>query len=400
MDGNRKGVHSLTVSLFIFAILLLYVYGGYLFLLKFFYLLKISSPSKTWTNFKKDELPFVSIYFSAYNEEETVENRLMNLMAQDYPSQKIEIIVLSDGSSDKTVEIVQNIASENADYDIRVVEYLDNKGQARAQNEVAKLSKHDILVSTDADSEFDSLLLRNIVQPFSDPSVGVVGAVVIYQSSGSAIGDSYSKYRNIEFQIRKYESFLGIGVKTDGPCLAYRKTFWKEINEWEDVDQVICLFAQQNGYRTIQADNAICYDTANKSHRQEIKQRSRMTRKALFSTFGRWGLKDAVKFPYFTFALFSHKIIRFFSPIFLLGLIVSFFGSCLGVRLITGVFLFITALALTIGISLFWLKRPDLSEKFVKIIYSFFVANLGFLLGLIQWGGRDRSGKYKPTRLY
>lgn len=378
---------------------LVYIYGGFSWLLKTIYIWNVwfKNIKRTVDNHPTMAyFPSVSVYFSAYNEESNIRKRLENLISLSYPSEKMEIIILSDGSNDHTVELAKKFASENPNRDIKVIEYLDNQGQARAQNEVVLLSKYDILVSTDAETFFPKDLLEKLLAPFTDPLVGVVGAVVNYQSESSGIGDSYTKYRNMEFQMRKYESLLGVGVKTDGPCLAYRKSFWEDIQPWEDVDQVISLFARKNGYITVQADNAVCYDRANKTPRQEIKQRSRMTKKALLSTFGRWKLNDIVQYPTFSFVLFSHKIVRFFSPFFLLLLILSSIGWLYSTSLLFHLpFLIFSAICM---LSIFVFRKTMYINKMLKSLYSFFLANLGFLIGCVQWLKGDRLGNYRPTR--
>ena len=189
-----------------------------------------------------------------------------------------------------------------------------------------------------------------------------------------------------------------MGVRTDGPCVAYRKAFWEDINEWEDVDQIITLFAKKKGFLTVQANNAVCYDKANETSQQEMRQRSRMTRKAMLSTFGRWQVKEWFRYPIFTFALFSHKIVRFLSPVFL----IIFFLALLGIICIHGLViesLMICSLIIaTIVVGKAF--KISLFADIYNTSYSFIFANIAFLLGLIQWARGMQSGKYKPTRMH
>ena len=191
--------------------MLLYVYGGYLFLLKM--VSKLNHQNKSRFSEKQGVLlncvPEVTIFFSAYNEESNVRSRLKNLVELDYPAEKTEIVMLSDGSTDRTVEIGEQFKGEHPRNNIRIIDFKENAGQARGQNEIAKISKYDILLSTDAETRFPFNLLKEIMQPFCKENVGVVSGVVIYESAGTSIGDSYSKYRTMERDLRNYETSLG-----------------------------------------------------------------------------------------------------------------------------------------------------------------------------------------------
>lgn len=381
-------------------LMLFYIYGGYLFLLNGLYTISRKCLRNFIRSYHEHDvspiLPNVSIYFSAYNEEETVEKRFENLLSLDYPPEKIELIMLSDGSTDNTVERGYEIKGRNPERKIIVIDFPENEGQARSQNEVITLASHDILLSTDAETDFPPDLLKNIVKPFADPRVGVVGGVVVYRSTGTSIGESYSRYRDTEREMRRLESLLNIGVKTDGPCVAYRKNLWQPIEEWEDVDQVISLFAKKKGYFTVQAEKAVCYDRANRTKEQEIRQRSRMTRKAFLSTFGRWKLRDCFRYPAFTVALLSHKIVRFFSPLFVILMI----GSALGISLYYKIFgaLLFSLIILAVMMAIGRLLGMKVIKKALGLLYAFLFCNIGFSLGILGWIRGMKQGKYVPTR--
>lgn len=382
-------------------IFLLYIYGGYFLLLKLIAFLfvrreKTAAASPPSLGDERQLLP-VTIFVSAHNEEEKIQERLENLLQLEYPKEKLEIIVVSDGSTDNTVRIARDFIAGNADRNIRIIEFKENRGRSAIQNKVASIAKNEILISTDAETSFTPGILKELMPHFSDSTIGVVGAKVIYLSQNSSIGEFIGLYRDLESAIRNLENKLGLGFQTDGPCVAYRKNLWEPIFPYEDVDQVISLIARKKGYRTVQADQAIAFDRANETTHQEIKSRARMTRKGLFSKLGRWGLKDVLRYPGFSFALFSHKILRYFSPLFVLLFLVS--GTVLAFQSGHGVELLLLLFSVTLLLGMVRnSKKISCLSSLAGMITSFFCANAGFGLGILQWMMGNRVGKYEPTR--
>ena len=375
---------------------LIYIYGGYCFFLKLLVVLKGKSPGDHLVHYENDFTPGITIYFPALNEEKNVRSRIVNIIDQDYPTEKLEIIAISDGSTDKTVERVNSAIKEFPDVSIRLIEFEKNLGRATAQNTVAREAKHDILISTDAETVFGENLLRELVKPFQNPEIGAVGAVTRFLSEGAILGESYKIYRNMEYEIRGLEAALGVGVKTDGACTAYLRSVWEPISDYEDVDHVISIFSRKKNRKVVLALKANCLDRPNTRRKQEIKARARMTRKTLLSTFARWKLKDILKHPAFSFALFSHRIVRVFSPLFLLLLFLSLVSFSIRIDLF-GTFL-VLFLAGSAVLLINQLKKIPIIHAPLAHITHFFYANTGFALGILGWILGNREGRYKPAR--
>ncbi len=386
--------------LFMNLFLLVYLYGGYYYLLRAFCLLRrlLSAGKSASQEPAASELPGVSVFIAAYNEEDVIEKRLANILEQDYPPAKMEIVVVSDGSTDSTNARVQDFAHRHPEVPLHFIAFPHNQGKAMAQNAGIAKASREIIVNTDADNLFAPGCLKALVQPFADPRVGVVGGIIVYRQDPSAIAQSLHLYRSMEHNIRACEAELGIMVKTDGPCTAFRREIWEPINDFEDVDSVITLLARRRGLLTVQADEAICYDSPNRTWRQEFKQRSRMTRKNLFAIFNRWQPQYWRAFPGFTFALFSHKILRYFSPFFLLGAGLSFVVLCwrqgvLPLVVLGGGLTFLGIWALA-----WYLGRTQSISTWLGRLGSFLLANLGFAWGVLGWLAGNRQGRFSPTR--
>jgi cellulose synthase/poly-beta-1,6-N-acetylglucosamine synthase-like glycosyltransferase len=190
---------------------------------------------------------------------------------------------------------------------------------------------------------------------------------------------------------------LGVMAKVDGPCVAYRKSLWSPISEFEDIDQIVALEATKKGYRAVMVPDAVCTDSANASVQQELRARRRMTRKAVLSTNKRWRPGDVVRHPFFSFALYSHKFVRFLSPVFFLAFLVCLLILALD-RGLLPLGLILLALA---GLLVYLNERvfgiTALKEARGRLL-SFLVANLGFAYGLVDWLRGVKKGRYVPTR--
>lgn len=401
VDALRLGAGVvLTLSL----VFLLYIYGGYLWVLRSLVWLRKGAATSvsdqlrsTASGLDDTTLPGVTVYFSALNEEENVKQRIENLLAQDYPPDRLEIIVVSDGSRDRTAEFVRESIEEHGTCDIKLIEFEQNRGRAAAQNRVAKVATHEILIATDAETEFTPGLLRSVAAPFENPKVGVVGVRMVYRTAVSEIADSIVVYRSVEWTIRLLETELSVMCKTDGPCTAYRRSVWEDIEDFEDVDQVVVLFARKQGKHAVHLNDVYCIDSPNTEWRQEFRARSRMTRKGLLAIMNRWRFSDILADPSFSMALYSHKVVRYCSPLLLLCLFASTGVLALSSATIAGALatsLGVMVVLLGVGALLF----PSRTAWALGRGKSFMLANAGFLWGIVGWITGNRAGTYKPTR--
>lgn len=369
---------------------LVYVYGGYAAVLKVLARLRGLSDQaeRVWPVAK--ELPTMTIYIGAKDEADIIEDRLRNVIDTKYPIERLEVIVIADGCVDDTAAIAQSFADRRPELRFRLVENAESHGKWFAQNLAAAEGWGDILVSTDAETVFEPDTLTELAAPFADPSVGVVGGKVIYLSEGDTINESYGAYRDVEHVIRTYEMANGFLMKSDGPCVAYRREIWQPIEPFEDVDHVVCYFARFAGLESIYAPNAIAYDRANETLRQDIKQRSRMTRKFFLTQWRRWSLRRWLTDPGFSWAIYSHRTARLLSPVWLGLTVLS--SLALLARLGLGVLVAGVAAGL-VGAGL-----VAAAPRLRSFALSFLAAQTGFAKGLLQLLSGDRTGRYTPTR--
>lgn len=327
----------------------------------------------------------ITVYFSALNEEGKVYQRLENVFAISCPCD-IEAIVVSDGSDDDTVEEIKRFQNDHQHLNVRCVELSQNCGQANAQNLVAKIADNEILISTDAETVFNNNFYDRILQRFTE-NVGVVSGNIDFGSSSRSRGLVFKIYFRFEAWLRKWEAQVGYGVKVSGPCVAYRRSLWvNDIEAFEDVDQMLPILASAQGYVTKQADDAWVVDLCNEGFAKDLKARSRMTRKALLTTFKYLSMGNFIKQPVFWLCLLSHKIMRFFTPVLVaVSLPISLYYFIQFVPMYW-VLVILAAFSMT---ALIPFSR--------NIIVMFFAGMLGHVLGIWGWLRGNRSGTYTPT---
>jgi cellulose synthase/poly-beta-1,6-N-acetylglucosamine synthase-like glycosyltransferase len=231
-------------------------------------------------NLKFKKYPLVSVLVPAYNEEICIEKTLSSCIYQTYPN--MEIIVINDGSTDKTKIIVDNFKKKHLNYLIRKNINLKiinqkNQGKAKALNKGKKQAKGDFLVTIDADSYLNSHAIEKIIGYFYSKKIGAVAGNIIVISKHNILG----YLQKIDYElgvhfIRNSQSSLGNVIITPGAFSAYRTSAIKKFEEGtltEDFDTSMRIL--ERGYRIIMASDAICYTQVPLSISDLIKQRIR-----------------------------------------------------------------------------------------------------------------------------
>jgi cellulose synthase/poly-beta-1,6-N-acetylglucosamine synthase-like glycosyltransferase len=212
--------------------------------------------------------PTVSVVVVVHNEAARISDRLENLLALDYPRERLEILLGSDGSTDATVERAQACAAAG----IRVVALEPRRGKAAVLNHLVPRARGEIVVLADARQTFDSEAVRELVAPFGDPRVGAVSGVLILRrdEGGSAVGEGVGFYRRYETSIRRSESLVDSTVGATGAIYAIRRSLFEPIPDDTILDDVLIpMRIVRHGYRTILAPGARAYDRPAASAREE-----------------------------------------------------------------------------------------------------------------------------------
>jgi cellulose synthase/poly-beta-1,6-N-acetylglucosamine synthase-like glycosyltransferase len=339
-----------------------------------------------------DSVPRVSILIPAFNEEKRIKKRIENLLASDYPGDKMEIIIASDGSSDRTVEFAEAYADDG----VIVLEFKSNRGRASVQNDGVREAGGEIVIFTDAETVFEKDFIKCIKRRFEDPAVGCAVGNLVYDTRNSAISSSEGIYFRYEKMIRQLESDLGILATATGACMAVRRELWRDLTPIDDSDFTTPLDVILQGRRVVYAPDAVAYDVPASTVRGELRSRIRQTSKNLIGTLKRWGVKGWFRHPIVSWGLFSHKILRWLTPFFMLTAFISNLflldeGSLYRAAFTVQAAFYALALAGLLG---------ELVKKRVPIgspVFSFCVANIGMGLGVIKGLAGRAPAAYETT---
>ena len=307
--------------------IILYTYVGYP-IMQFFLSKCFPVPTTKMT-----VQPFVSVVIAARNEEKTIENRIQNILTQDYPEERLELIIVSDGSNDLTNAIVaQQVEGnrQNSSRDkppIKFLSYSPAQGKPNALNKGVAEASGEIIVFTDCRQRFAPDAVQQLVDNFKDENVGAVsGELIFKETTGSDIQGEISAYWNFEKWLRKLESITGSVPGATGAIYAIRKKLFIPIPEETLLDDVLIpMNIILQGYRVIFDSQALAFDTASKNIAQEKRRKIRTLAGNLQLLILRPALLNPLKNKIFLQFL-SHKIFRLLVPYCaILLVVISFF---------------------------------------------------------------------------
>lgn len=268
------------------------------------------------------EPPRVSIIVAAYNEERHMQAKLQSLIQTDYPRERRQIIIASDGSSDGTVALAQQFADAHPEENIRVLD-LPRGGKAQALNSAVAEAEGEILVFSDADTQWRPDTLAELVAPFADLRVGAVAGHVTIPDEGQALALGDRAYRAYESWLRRLESRTGCMASADGGLQALRRELFQPVPGDVTDDFFLTTCASVAGRRIVFAERACVVDTGVESAGNQFRRRHRITTQGLQSLVQRRELLDPRRHGLFAIGLLTHKLIRRLVPILLIPLLLA-----------------------------------------------------------------------------
>lgn len=366
----------MTVLFWLSLALLVYIYLGYPLCV---WLLARLRPRPPWPPAGGTQ-PSVSVLIAAFNEARHIESTVRNKLSQDYPPEKLEVIVVSDQSTDGTDEIVRSID----DARVRLVRQEPRAGKTSGLNRIAPLARGEILVFSDANSHYAPETVAELIKPFADPAVGYVTGRMLYRApDGSAAGEGCSTYMRYENQLRAWETRLGSIVGVDGGVDAMRRQLWQPMRADQLPDFVAPLQVREHGYRVVYQPAARLYEDALAETADEFRMRVRVSLRAWWALKDKAALLNPLRFGVFAWQLWSHKVLRYLAPLFQLGALASNLalaprgGVWLGLLGLQGVFY-------GVALAAHRLRRRRLPGP-VNAVYYLCVLNLASAVALVQF---------------
>ena len=297
--------------------LIAYAYAGYPALLW------LRQRHRSWPVAEGVYEPTVSILIAARNEASVLPRKLANLAALDYPPAKLEVVIVSDGSTDGT----QAILNESHGIRLRSMLLESTSGKPTALNAAKSIATGDILVFMDARQRISMDAVRRLVRNFADPEVGCVSGELIITENGNASTAGVGLYWRIEKRIRQMESAVGSVVGATGAIYAVRRELVPEIPQSMLVDDVyIPMNVVRSGKRVIFEPEALAWDAPAASLRKEFRRKVRtLTGNYQLIRLAPWLLTRQNPL---LFELVSHKLLRLAVPFAMIcALLSSLFGA-------------------------------------------------------------------------
>ena len=263
--------------------------------------------------------PRVSMLLSVYNEEKVIQEKIENFLKLDYPGDKIELIVVSDGCTDRTEAITDSFDPAR----VRLFIQERRGGKTLALNRAADEARGEILVFTDANSMFNRQAIKKLVRHFSDHDVGLVSGRSVYFEPETGNEQSGGLYRRYEDFIKEQESATLSIVGADGAIYAMRKNLYEPLPP-EHINDLIHPFRVViKGYRAIHEPEAVCTEMTEEDLKGELNRQTRiMAQSWLIVVSQVTNLLKARCYAYL-WAVLSHKVLRWLTLPLMLVLLAS-----------------------------------------------------------------------------
>lgn len=334
----------------------------------------------------------ISVVVPCYNEEGVIRQRIENLLALDYPREKLEIIIASDGSTDGT----SAVAREYDRYGVVVLD-LARGGRALAHNAAVAKAQGDIVIFTDADTQFDPGFARAVVDHFlRDERIGCVAACLRWKVNHAPLSRFTGLYWKLEQDIRELESRIGILANAPGPAMAIRRILWKPMTDsLDDCDSISPLDAILEGYRVVFAEDAVAYEVPFSTAKSSFRAKVRGVSKSVIMITRRWGLRNVIRHPLYSWRMLSHHFLRWLAPYFVLA---SFISSLFLLRQGT-IYQVIFVAEMLMGLMIlagYLASRFNRHVLVASHLFSFTIVNAGFALGVLKGLARTARGEYEP----
>jgi cellulose synthase/poly-beta-1,6-N-acetylglucosamine synthase-like glycosyltransferase len=365
------------ISLF----LILYTYLGYFFVILVLGQLRNLKVAKS-NDF--DSLPSVTLMIAAYNEEKNIHEKILNSLKLDYPKELLEILVVSDASSDDTDIITKSFADQG----VKLIRIEGRLGKTEARNQAIKLVKSDITLFSDATTDYNSNVIKSLVSNFNDPKVGMaIGHLKYSNSSNTQMGVGQKLYWEYETLIKQAQTKFGTLTGSIGCITAFRTKHYTALpsNIIEDFTEPLMFI--QKGLRVVFEKDAVCYEDATDKSSNEWSMRVRVIRGGITGLIYAKSVLNPFKNPAASFQLISHKVLRWLVPIFGIILLISSSISVVCNDSTSDLIKIIFGLQLifyTTSLVSFILEKLKIQNELLAIPLYFAVVNLASLVAIFK----------------
>lgn len=338
--------------------------------------------------------PTVTVIITAYNEEKDIRAKLENTLQIDYPKEKLDILVASDGSTDRTDEIVKEFSSKG----VKLFRQEGRVGKTTTQNNAVAQATGEIILFSDATTMYQPNVLTEILPGFADESVGCVAGKLIYVDAGeTSIGKGAKSYWNYETFLKEAESRACSLIGASGCLYAIRRKAYQPMYAEACSDFLIATVMFEQGLRTIYEPNAICIEETNNQSNKEMRMRVRIISQTITDLWRNRNMMNPFRSGFYAIELLSHKFLRYCVPIFLVAIFVS--NAVLASYSLIFEIFFILQVSFYVMAFLAWLfERNGVKLGILAIPLYFTLANLASLIGFYKFLTGERYARWEPIR--
>ncbi len=337
------------------------------------------------------ELPRLSVLIAAYNEEAVLEDRIRNALALDYPADRFEVVVASDGSSDDTAAIVRRFQKRG----VRLLDYHPRRGKSSVLNRAFREVRGDIVMLSDANTHTDPDAALRLARWFQDPDVGVVcGRLVLTDpETGRNVDGMYWRYETF---LKCCEGRLGALLGVNGAIYAIRRELFTPIPETTLIDDVILPLRarMRTGCDLVYDRTAIAREETAPDVRSEFRRRVRFGAGGYQAMAMLWPLLDPRR-GWISLSFLSHKVLRWLCPFALVGLAAS--NLALAGQPAYRLLLTLQAAFYGLALAASYLPGQSRPARLLRLTTMFTSMNAALLVGFFRWLSNSQKAAWKRT---
>jgi len=376
--------------------LIVYTFVGYGFVL--YILVKIKGLFKKPFAFQAEAvLPSVTVLIAAYNEEDIIEDKIENTLLLNYPKDKVQLIFITDGSSDSTADKVAGFSEVTLLHqDIRA-------GKMAAIKRAIPFIENEITVFTDANTFLNKDALLELVKHYQNPKVGAVAGekriLVEEVADASSAGEGF--YWKYESKLKKWDYELYSNVGAAGELFSIRTALYQPVESDTIIDDhMIAMRIAEKGHIIAYEPGAYAMETASADVKEELKRKIRIAAGGIQSILRLKKAANPFNNPVFTFQYISHRVLRWTITPFLLFL-VFILNAVIAVKTQSAfyqVFFVLQFLFYLLSITGFYFESRNIRIKALFIPYYFCVMNYAVLAGIIRYYQKNQSAAWEKSK--
>lgn len=383
------------IAFWICLFIIIYTFIGYGILLYLLVKLRRLIKGHRKIDTSPNGLPSLTLIVAAYNEEECIEEKIQNTLSLVYPEEKRHFIFITDGSTDKTPEIISGYP------EIQLMHISQRRGKVSAMHRAVEEANSEVLIFTDANTILNAKALINIARHYSDPAVGAVAGekrVIINENSDATAGEGF--YWKYESFLKKLDSELYSVMGAAGELFSIRRELYKPVSPDAILDDfMISLQITAKNHRIVYEPEAYAAEQSSANTKEELKRKVRIAAGGIQSIIWLKGLLNPFRHPLLTFQYVSHRVLRWTITPFCL--ILAFVLNCLIVfqnDFLIYKILLAGQTAFYLAAFAGWLfEQKEMKIKLFFIPFYFCFMNYAVIKGIMRYFSKSQSAAWEKA---